>query len=97
MYPLGTPNCWPVLDLAGNVWEWCLSPREKPRSSGSLPDVSRVLRGGPWGSGPRYCRAAYRDGLPPDYRFLLIGFRVCRGAPIEPPGAAPLDTGLSKC
>jgi formylglycine-generating enzyme required for sulfatase activity len=54
--------------------------------------VSRVLRGGSWGGYPWRCRAADRLDFAPDDRFNFIGFRVCRGAPIEPLGAAPLDT-----
>ena len=92
MYPLGAPDCWAVLDLAGNIYEWCLNPYEKPGAAGSDPDVSRVLRGGSWDINPWYCRAAYRLDYSPDSRSSHVGFRVCRGAPIEPLPAAPLYT-----
>jgi hypothetical protein len=36
MYPLGAPECWAVLDLAGNVFEWCLNPYEIPPQNLSL-------------------------------------------------------------
>jgi hypothetical protein len=55
--------------------------------------VSRVLRGGAWYHYPWNCRAADRNDNAPDDRLNFIGFRVCRGAPIEPLRAAPLDTG----
>ncbi len=54
---------------------------------------SRVLRGGAWDDAPGSCRAADRVGFAPGFRFNYIGFRVCRGSPIEPLGAAPLPTG----
>jgi formylglycine-generating enzyme required for sulfatase activity len=92
MYPLGAPECWPswiLPERLGMVSE----PYEKSGSAGSNPDVSRVLRGGAWAtSDPRDCRAADRSVSAPDSRLNHIGFRVCRGAPIEPLPAAPLDT-----
>jgi formylglycine-generating enzyme required for sulfatase activity len=97
MYPLGAPDCWPLLDLSGNVWEWCLNPYKKPGRAGSKAGVPRVLRGGAWYHDTWNCRAAYRNNNAPDSRLNHFGFRVCRGAPIEPLRAAPLDTGLSKC
>ena len=54
--------------------------------------MSRVLRGGAWNNNPMICRAANRNDNARDNRENNIGFRVCRGAPIEPLGAAPLDT-----
>jgi sulfatase modifying factor 1 len=92
------PNPWGLHDTAGNVWEW-VEDRYAPYSadpardpSGPDEGVSRVLRGGSWSNNPGYCRAANRVDLAPDDRYDLIGFRVCRGAPIEPLGAAPLNT-----
>jgi formylglycine-generating enzyme required for sulfatase activity len=92
------PNPWGLHDTAGNVWEWVhdryASYSADPVTDPSGPDqgVSRVLRGGAWFYFPRGCRAADRLVDAPDHRNDGIGFRVCRGAPIEPPGAAPLDT-----
>jgi formylglycine-generating enzyme required for sulfatase activity len=92
------PNPWGLHDTAGNVWEWVedwrawYSAGPVTNPTGPPAGVSRVLRGGAWFSFPWDCRAAYRLDGPPDNRFNLIGFRVCRGSPIEPPGAAPLDT-----
>ena len=93
MYPLGAPAGWPVDDLAGNVWEWCQNPYDEPGKARSKADVTRVLRGGAWGNDPLDCRAADRYHDAPDGRSYGIGFRVCRGAPIEPLRAAPLNTG----
>ncbi|MGB7990852.1 MAG: formylglycine-generating enzyme family protein, partial [Candidatus Methylophosphatis roskildensis] len=82
IYPqAGSPEG--VLDLAGNVWEWCLNEYGSPKNTSLLGDVSRVLRGGSWLDVPRYCRAASRYYYAPDYRSRYIGFRVCCSSPIE--------------
>ncbi len=41
----------------------------------------RVLRGGGWGSGARYCRAANRDAVGPGNRSDFVGFRLVRTLP----------------
>jgi formylglycine-generating enzyme required for sulfatase activity len=101
--PVGSfpPNAFGLYDMHGNVWEWCQDPwhgdYQGAPADGSVWETggssSRVLRGGAWYNYPRHCRAASRDDGAPDNRSLSIGFRVCRGAPIEPLGAAPLPTG----
>ena len=82
MYPLAAPAGWPVFDLAGNVWEWCVNPYDEPGKTRSKGDVSRVLRGGSWNDFPWLCRAAYRFDFAPVDRGYYVGFRVCRGSPI---------------
>jgi hypothetical protein len=47
MYP-GGASSHGVLDLAGNVWEWCLTRYDEPRKE-AAGDARRVVRGG---SGP---------------------------------------------
>ncbi|MCG6869387.1 MAG: formylglycine-generating enzyme family protein [Gammaproteobacteria bacterium] len=82
MYPQGA-SIEGVLDLAGNVWEWCLNKVEKPEVI--APDKSgdsRVLRGGSWISSPGFARAAVRVRYYPDNRRYLVGFRVLSSAPI---------------
>jgi formylglycine-generating enzyme required for sulfatase activity len=86
----GWANGFGLHDMIGNVWEWTVDVYRV--DTGRRQRESRMLRGGSWISGPVGCRAADRFDLAPGGRGSFIGFRVCRGSPIEPPGAAPLDT-----
>jgi formylglycine-generating enzyme required for sulfatase activity len=72
-----------LLDMSGNVWEWCHSlfrpypydptdGRENPEAEGS-----RVLRGGSFDGNLRLVRCAYRLRLDPDDWFRNFGFRIC--------------------
>lgn len=78
-----------ALDLAGNVWEWCMdeyhpnfyaqSPKENPlnlRHRDELRD--RVLRGGSWDYGQVFLRSALRFRFFPLHSTHNIGFRVVR-------------------
>ena len=92
-------NAWGLHDMHGNVWEWCSdwysadyyanSPLEDPK--GPERATFRVFLGGSWGLGARYCRAAFRFGLVPGFRFVHLGFRVA-AVPLSPvqPGPVPL-------
>jgi hypothetical protein len=72
-----------VVDLAGNVWEWCLNEYGKPDRTGKGGDESRVVRGGSGGSDLDYARADARFNARPDYRSGYYGFRVVCGSPIR--------------
>jgi len=89
-------DCTPdgVLDLAGNVWEWCLDAYREDfyaecRGQGTLPDplaqgdgeVSRVLRGGAFPFGASDLRASNRHGLGPETRYRHVGFRCVLALP----------------
>lgn len=65
-----------VVDMAGNVWEWCLTDYEQLTNDINSNANRRVLRGGSWGSGSTdFLRVAVRDGGNPDYWLGSIGFR----------------------
>ena len=71
-------------DMAGNVWEWCLSKLTSypyqagdSRNNENGTDV-RVVRGGSWRFIRYYLRCAGRYGSTPDNRFNYVGFR-CAG------------------
>ncbi len=72
------------LDLAGNVWEWCLdvyaASYVSPCSNGAYLDTgnNRVLRGGGWGNPTSWLPAYYRRSLPPVTADGSYGFRCAR-------------------
>ncbi len=84
-HPVGTlqPNPWGLHDLHGNVWEWCADGWVDRLPGGSVTDPTgparssfRVMRGGAWDIGARFCRSADRHGLPPSARAGNLGFRI---------------------
>jgi formylglycine-generating enzyme required for sulfatase activity len=78
------PNRWGLYDMHGNVWQWCSdwhdpnyyshSPRKDPQ--GPKDGEFRVLRGGSWLYGARYCRSAARHQDKASGRMIDIGIRV---------------------
>jgi formylglycine-generating enzyme required for sulfatase activity len=85
--PAGTfpPNGWGLLDMHGNLWEWCsdlyksdyyaASPLDDPQ--GPTDGTRRVVRGGSWMVGPDDCLSARRGDLYlPTQRSPDVGFRV---------------------
>lgn len=62
--------------------EWLEVFDKKPYSGGILEWTStevedvRVVRGGSWGVNAGLCRAAFRDGSLPFFRYDDLGFRV---------------------
>jgi formylglycine-generating enzyme required for sulfatase activity len=76
-------NAWGLLDVHGNVWEWCLDGWAYQLPGGSVtdpqgpdPGSNRVIRGGCWYNGGRVCRSAYRAQGDPGYCGNEVGFRV---------------------
>ncbi len=78
MYPNGSTTQG-ALDMAGNVWEWCLNKYDDPNDikidqSGGR----RVLRGGSWFGKPENLRSAARFGFNPVDWGVNVGFRLAQ-------------------
>jgi formylglycine-generating enzyme required for sulfatase activity len=77
-----TPNAWGLFDMHGNAYQWC-SDWSGPYPDGTVTDPqgaktgsNRVIRGGKYGSGPRYIRSAARYRYSPSNSSVVFGFRV---------------------
>jgi formylglycine-generating enzyme required for sulfatase activity len=67
-----------VVDMCGNVWEWCLTDFSTGRSD-ATSNNARVLRGGSWwGNSPRFLRAVVRNWNNPSDWYYIAGFRIAR-------------------
>lgn len=72
-----------VMDLAGNLWEWCLNKYSAPENCQLSGDEFRVVRGGCWGLNADFARSSARGGnFLPFARSFGLGFRVLCESPI---------------
>jgi formylglycine-generating enzyme required for sulfatase activity len=72
-----------VLDMCGNVWEWCVSAwrdsYDDPDNTAYEGRMPRVVRGGSWNEREGNTRVAARQGVAPETADTALGFRICAG------------------
>ena len=79
-------NAFGLLDMAGNVWEWCEdawhdSYRSAPNHDApwlAAAHAIRLIRGGGWDANRQSCRSASRDRHVPTSRVDNLGFRLVK-------------------
>jgi formylglycine-generating enzyme required for sulfatase activity len=77
-------NGWGLVDMAGNVWEWCTDwhryapPAATNNWSGPAQGTHRVIRGGSFGNTADRCTVYHRGFQRPDVRRVCTGFRCVR-------------------
>ncbi len=75
-YPQGA-SPYGVLDMIGNVWEWCLNEYAIPVNIDTSGKNFRVVRGGSWFDDLTHARCAYRYKFSSSFfRHGSLGFRV---------------------
>ena len=82
----GGKSPYGINDMAGNVWEWVsdwydgdyysTAPIRNP--TGPATGISKVVRGGSWGSGPDGLRSAERETHVPSFQGYGTGFRCAK-------------------
>lgn len=79
------PNPWGFFDMHGNMYEWCedrcgdYPAGDATDPEGNTEGKCRILRGGCWYFGARFCRSANRIKNSPSYSDAFTGMRLCCG------------------
>ena len=85
MFPNGA-SPYGVLDMSGNVWEWCLTDYNSPAPDAGKENLGsngvRGLCGGSWNPNRGLARAPVRNNFAPYNRFNNSGFRLVCGVPL---------------
>jgi len=76
-FPLGA-SLFGVMDMSGNVWEWCLNEYIKQDIIEIGGNRERALRGGSWYDNSTSLGSAYRRKESPDFAGSQVGFRCVR-------------------
>ncbi len=76
-------NAWDLLDMHGNVFEWChdlygVYAGGETNPTGAPSGLNRVMRGGSWNTNAQFCRSASRADFAPFQSAPAIGFRPVR-------------------
>lgn len=75
IFPQGA-SPYGIMDISGNVWEWCLNEYSKPEKIEESGSELRVLRGGSWYTNQANARASFRNYYDPGFRYNYFGFRL---------------------
>lgn len=68
-----------AVDMAGNVWEWCLTDYDDKTNDTLTGDVVRVIKGGGWFFFTKGdCRCNFRYGDMPYSAYNFRGFRIAK-------------------
>ncbi|MBK8032206.1 MAG: SUMF1/EgtB/PvdO family nonheme iron enzyme [Chloroflexi bacterium] len=82
MYAHGAAVCG-ALDMAGNLWEWCLNDYGNPSIiDGYNNGKSKVLRGGSFNFSQRNAASSSRNDVNPYSDYNNFGLRLVVAAPI---------------
>lgn len=75
LYPWGA-SYYGILDMVGNMWEWCLNTESDPRRLDLDQNTRRVLRGGSYRSEWMFAHTVRRRVQRSNARFPDFGFRL---------------------
>jgi formylglycine-generating enzyme required for sulfatase activity len=83
MYPEGAAACG-ALDMAGNLWEWCLNDHDSPSNIAIASNNKKTIRGGGYDYQKVFAECARRfENVPSNGSYESCGLRVIVGSIIE--------------